>query len=83
MLPSPSSRRHDGFHGLRDLVAYSKVIESFPAAEAATSSRRSFWPAFRSRLGCALIVDYILTISVSVVSGVDAIFNSCLATFIR
>src|SRR5512135_1514667 len=56
--------------------AYSKVIEEFPGGGGGyLVATKLLGPRFGVVSGCALIVDYILTISVSVVSGVDAIFN--------
>ena len=56
--------------------AYSKVIEEFPGGGGGyLVATKLLGPRLGVVSGCALIVDYILTISVSVVSGVDAIFN--------
>ena len=56
--------------------AYSKLIEEFPGGGGGyLVATKLLGPRFGVVSGCALIVDYILTISVSVVSGVDAIFN--------
>ena len=66
-LPSPYSSSP---------IAYSRIIEHFPGAAAATS-----WPPSSSAArpascpGCALLVDYILTITVSIASGGDAVFS--------
>src|SRR5690242_21726847 len=57
-------------------ACYSKVIELFPGGGGGyLVATKLLGPRFGVVSGCALIVDYILTISVSVVSGVDAIFN--------
>ena len=56
--------------------AYSRVIEEFPGGGGGSLVATNLLGARLGVVsGCALIVDYILTISVSVVSGVDAIFN--------
>ncbi len=56
--------------------AYSRLIEEFPGGGGGyLVATKLLGPRFGVVSGCALIVDYILTISVSVVSGVDAIFN--------
>ena len=56
--------------------AYSKLIEEFPGGGGGyLVATKLLGPRVGVVSGCALIVDYILTISVSVVSGVDAIFN--------
>jgi hypothetical protein len=56
--------------------AYSKVIEEFPGGGGGyLVATKLLGPRIGVVSGCALIVDYILTISVSVVSGVDTIFN--------
>ena len=56
--------------------AYSKLIEEFPGGGGGyLVATKLLGPRIGVVSGCALIVDYILTISVSVVSGVDAIFN--------
>jgi len=56
-------------------LAYNQVIELFPNAAAATRSRRGSSGRTPARRGAALIVDYVLTIAISVASGVDAIFS--------
>ena len=57
-------------------LAYSKMIELFPGGGGgylvATKLLGERWGVVS---GCALIVDYILTISISVSSGVDQIFS--------
>ena len=55
--------------------AYSRVIEEFPGGGGGyLVATKLLGPRLGVVSGCALIVDF-LTISVSVVSGVDAIFN--------
>jgi len=57
-------------------LAYSKMIELFPGGGGgylvATKLLGARWGVVS---GCALIVDYILTISISVASGIDQIFS--------
>jgi hypothetical protein len=56
--------------------AYSRLIEEFPGGGGGyLVATKLLGPRVGVVSGCALIVDYILTISVSVVSGVDAIFS--------
>ena len=56
--------------------AYSRVIEHFPSGGGgyvvATKLLGKNWGVLS---GCALLVDYVLTITVSVASGADAIFS--------
>src|SRR3989442_7089042 len=57
-------------------LAYSKMIELFPGGGGGCLvATKLLGPGFGVVSGCALIVDYILTISISVASGVDQIFN--------
>ncbi len=57
-------------------LAYSKMIELFPGGGGgylvATKLLGQRWGVIS---GCALIVDYVLTISISVASGIDQIFS--------
>jgi len=57
-------------------LAYSKVIELFPAGGGGYLVATKL---LGSRLGvvsgCALVVDYVLTISISIASGCDQIFS--------
>lgn len=56
--------------------AYSKLIEEFPGGGGGyLVATKLLGPRVGVVSGCALIVDYILTISVSVVSGVDSVFS--------
>ena len=56
--------------------AYSKLIEEFPGGGGGyLVATKLLGPKVGVVSGCALIVDYILTISVSVVSGVDSLFS--------
>ena len=56
--------------------AYSRVIEHFPSGGGgyvvATKLLGKNWGALS---GCALLVDYVLTITVSIASGADAVFS--------
>jgi amino acid transporter len=56
--------------------AYSRVIEHFPSGGGgyvvATKLLSKNWGVLS---GCALLVDYVLTITVSIASGADAIFS--------
>src|SRR5580698_37547 len=56
--------------------AYSRVIEHFPSGGGgyvvATKLLGKNWGVLS---GCALLVDYVLTITVSIASGADAIFS--------
>jgi len=57
-------------------VAYSKMIELFPGGGGGyLVATKLLGPRFGVVSGNALIVDYILTISISVASGVDQIFS--------
>jgi amino acid transporter len=57
-------------------LAYSKMIELFPGGGGGyLVATKLLGPRFGVVSGNALIVDYILTISISVASGVDQIFK--------
>jgi amino acid transporter len=57
-------------------LAYSKMIELFPGGGGGyLVATKLLGPRAGVVSGCALIVDYILTISISVASGVDQIFS--------
>jgi amino acid transporter len=57
-------------------LAYSKMIELFPGGGGGyLVATKLLGPRFGVVSGCALIVDYVLTISISVASGVDQIFS--------
>ncbi len=57
-------------------LAYSKMIELFPGGGGGyLVATKLLGSGFGVVSGCALIVDYILTISISVASGVDQIFS--------
>lgn len=57
-------------------LSYSKMIELFPGGGGGyLVATKLLGPRFGVVSGCALIVDYVLTISISVASGVDQIFS--------
>ncbi len=56
--------------------AYSRVIEHFPSGGGGyVVATKLIGPRFGVLSGCALLVDYILTITVSISSGADAVFS--------
>lgn len=56
--------------------AYSRIIEHFPQGGGGyVVASRTLGPQFGVVSGCALLVDYVLTVSVSIASGVDQIFS--------
>src|SRR5215813_6725292 len=57
-------------------ACYSKVIELFPGGGGGyLVATKLLGPRFGVISGCALIFDYVLTISTSVASGIDQIFS--------
>ncbi len=57
-------------------LAYSKVIELFPAGGGGyLVATKLLGPRLGLVSGCALVVDYVLTIAISVASGCDQIFS--------
>ena len=57
-------------------VAYNQVIELFPNGGGGYKVASSLLGSHAGLVsGCALIVDYVLTIAISVASGVDALFS--------
>lgn len=57
-------------------ASYSQIIEIFPSGGGGyLVATKLLGPAFGLISGCALLVDYMLTISVSVSSGIDALFS--------
>src|ERR1700716_589798 len=57
-------------------ASYSSIIEQFPTGGGGyVVASRLLGPKVGVVSGCALIVDYILTITVSIASGGDAIFS--------
>jgi amino acid transporter len=56
--------------------AYSRIIEHFPFGGGGfVVATKTLGPSFGVVSGCALLVDYVLTITVSVTSGMDQIFS--------
>jgi amino acid transporter len=57
-------------------TSYSQIVELFPSGGGGyIVASRLLSPTFGMISGCALIVDYVLTIAVSIASGTDAIFS--------
>jgi amino acid transporter len=57
-------------------ASYSQIIELFPAGGGGyLVASKLLSPNIGMVSGCALIIDYILTITLSVTSGIDAIFS--------
>ena len=57
-------------------ASYSQIIELFPTGGGGyLVASKLLSPTFGMFSGCALIVDYVLTIAVSIASGTDAIFS--------
>jgi len=57
-------------------LAYSKLIEHFPAGGGGyVVATKLLGPSFGVVSGCALLVDYVLTITVSMAAAVDQIFS--------
>ena len=57
-------------------ASYSQIIELFPSGGGGYHvASKLLSPTFGMFSGCALIVDYVLTITVSVASGADAVFS--------
>src|SRR6476469_7589021 len=57
-------------------ASYSSIIEQFPTGGGGyVVASRILGPKFGVISGCALVVDYILTITTSIASGGDAIFS--------
>src|SRR4051794_16020609 len=66
-----------GFTVVIIAAAYSKIIEHFPFGGGGyVVATRLLGPKFGLISGSALLVDYVLTISVSIASGADAAFSS-------
>ncbi len=56
--------------------AYSRIIEHFPSGGGGyVVATKLLGPRFGVVSGCALLVDYVLTITVSIAAGGDAIFS--------
>jgi amino acid transporter len=57
-------------------TSYSQIIETFPTGGGGyVVASRLLSPTLGTVSGCALLVDYVLTITLSVASGADAIFS--------
>lgn len=57
-------------------ASYSQIIELFPSGGGGyLVASKLLSPTFGMFSGCALVVDYVLTITVSIASGADAIFS--------
>src|SRR5436309_11014870 len=57
-------------------ASYSQIIELFPTGGGGyLVASKLLSPSVGVVSGCALIVDYVLTISISVASGADALFS--------
>jgi amino acid transporter len=57
-------------------ASYSQIIEAFPAGGGGyVVASKLLSPAAGVVAGCALLIDYVLTIAVSVASGADALFS--------
>jgi amino acid transporter len=57
-------------------VSYSQIIELFPGGGGGyLVASKLLSPSVGVVSGCALLVDYVLTISISIASGMDAIFS--------
>jgi amino acid transporter len=57
-------------------ASYSQIIETFPAGGGAyVVASKLLTPAAGVVAGCALLIDYVLTIAVSIASGADALFS--------
>lgn len=55
---------------------YSQVVELFPTGGGGYFvASKMLTPAFGMVSGCALLIDYILTIAISIASGTDAVFS--------
>jgi amino acid transporter len=57
-------------------TSYSQIIELFPSGGGGyLVASKLLSPTFGMISGCALLIDYVLTISVSIASGADAVFS--------
>lgn len=57
-------------------ASYAQIIETFPAGGGAyVVASKLLTPAAGVVAGCALLIDYVLTIAVSIASGADALFS--------
>ena len=88
--PEESYRALGQYHGMTIFIAlavvitiaiisssYSQIIKLFPSGGGGYKvATKLLSPQFGMVSGCSLIVDYVLTIAISVASGVDAIFSN-------
>ena len=93
--PEEAYRALGNYHGMTIFVSlavvltisiisssYSQIIKIFPSGGGGYKvATKLLNPQFGMISGCSLIVDYVLTISISVASGVDAIFSNFPASF--
>lgn len=57
-------------------ASYSQIVELFPSGGGGyTVATKLLSPRLGMIAGCALLIDYVLTITVSIASGADAIFS--------
>lgn len=57
-------------------TSYSQIVELFPTGGGGyLVASKLLSPKFGMLSGCALLIDYVLTIAISIASGVDAIFS--------
>lgn len=57
-------------------ISYRQIIELFPGGGGGyLVASRLLSPAVGVVSGCALLIDYVLTISISIASGIDALFS--------
>jgi amino acid transporter len=57
-------------------ASYSQIVEAFPSGGGGyLVASKLLTPRLGMVAGCALLIDYVLTISVSIASGTDAIFS--------
>jgi amino acid transporter len=63
-------------------ASYSQVVEVFPSGGGGyLVASKLLTPGLGMASGCALLVDYVLTISLSIAAGADALFSSLPASF--
>jgi len=93
--PEEAYRALGNYHGMTIFIAlavvltisiisssYSQIIKLFPSGGGGYKvATKLLNPNLGMVSGCSLIVDYVLTISISVASGVDAIFSNFPASF--
>ena len=57
-------------------TSYSQIVELFPTGGGGyLVASKLLSPSLGMLSGCALLIDYVLTISISIASGVDAVFS--------